>query len=101
MGQLDDAATVDTGRALIEEILRTAFALHDVLASLLDDLPENAFPGEDSGKVLIEMVVGTCLPAVTAVGVAECQTATALIGAVRDRVIDDLRRAAELAQRNC
>jgi hypothetical protein len=99
MGQPDlSSESFAVGRELIEELLRTAFALHDVLASLLDELPDDAFPGEDGGAVLLEMVVGTCLPAVTAAGITECTTATALIGAVRDRVLDDLRHAAELAR---
>jgi hypothetical protein len=68
-----------------------------VLSSLLEDLPEDAFPGENSGAVLIEMVVGSCRPAVEAAGEQECWAATALIGAVRDRVLDDLRAAAQLA----
>jgi hypothetical protein len=33
-----------------------------VLSSLLEDLPEDAFPGENSGAVLIEMVVGSSRP---------------------------------------
>ena len=61
-------------------------------------MPEDAFPGEDNGEVLIEMVVGSCRPAIDAAGEDECRRATALIGAVRDRVFDDLRRAAKLAE---
>jgi hypothetical protein len=101
MGRQDDVGeAIAVGRVLIEELLRTAFALHDVLGSLLDDLPEDAFPGEDGAEVLLEMVVGSCLPALTAAGIEECEVATALVGAVRDRVLDDLRRAAELARSN-
>jgi hypothetical protein len=90
----------DAAQALVEEILRTAFALHEVLGSLLEDLPEGAFPGEDSAAVLLEMVIGTCRPAAEAAGEGECWSATALIGAVKDRVLDDLRAAVEIARRN-
>jgi hypothetical protein len=31
-------------RELVEEVLRTAMALEDVVVSLLDDLPVGAFP---------------------------------------------------------
>jgi hypothetical protein len=88
----------DAGRELIEELLRAGLALTDLLSSLLEEIPEGAFPGEDSGEVLMEMVVGSCLPAIEAAGERDCRTAAALIGAIRDRVFDDLRAAAEIAR---
>ncbi len=85
-------------RELVEEILRTGFALTDLLGSLLEDLPAEAVPGEDNATVLLEMVTGTCLPVVSAAGEHDTRAATALVGAIRDKVIADLRRAAELVQ---
>jgi hypothetical protein len=90
----------DAAQVLIEELLRTALALGGVLSSLLEELPEGAFPGEENAAVLIEMVVGTCRPVVEAAGEPDCWAATALIGAVRDRVLDDLRAAAELSRQD-
>lgn len=84
---------------MIEELLMTALGLGAVLSSLLEDLPEDAFPGEESAAVLLEMVVGSSLPVAEAAGEVQCWEASALIGAVRDRVLDDLRAAAELARR--
>jgi hypothetical protein len=89
---------LETTRELVEEVLRTAIALEDVIASLLEELPESAFPGEDNALVLLEMVVGSVHPAARAAGRRDCHVATALIGAVRERVIADLRTAAELAK---
>jgi hypothetical protein len=89
---------LDTTRELVLEVLRTALALEDVMASLLEELPDGAFPGEDNGLVLLEMVVGSVHPAARAAGERDCRTATALVGAIRERVIDDLRTAAELAK---
>ena len=89
---------LDTTRELVVEVLRTALALEDVMASLLEELPESAFPGEDNGQVLLEMVVGSVHPAARAAGLRDCRVATALVGAVRERVIADLRTAAELAK---
>lgn len=86
------------GRDLVEELLRTAFILQDLMASLLEEMPEDAFPGEDNAAVLLEMVVGSSDPAIVAAGEPGCRAATALIRAVRDRIIDDLRLAAELAE---
>lgn len=88
----------DPTRVLVEELLRTAFALSDALASLLEDLPEGTFPGEENAAVLIEMVAGSCRPAIEAAGEPNCWAATALIGAVRDRFIEDLRAAARLGR---
>jgi hypothetical protein len=84
---------VDLTRELVEELLRTGFSLGNALASLVEDLPEDAFE-DDNATVLIEMVVGTCQPAVEAVGEPTCRAAIALVAAIRDRVLDDLRAAA-------
>jgi hypothetical protein len=89
---------LETTRDLVEEVLRTALALEDVMSSLLEELPEGAFPGEDNARVLLEMVVGSVHPAARAAGPRDCRTATALVGAIRERVIADLRTAAELAK---
>jgi hypothetical protein len=89
-----------TTRELVEEVLRTALALEDVMSTLLEDLPASAFPGEDPALVLLEMVIGSVHPAAAAAGRRDCRTATALVGAVRERVIADLRTAAELAKAN-
>jgi hypothetical protein len=97
---LDKVSDADAAQALVEELLRTGLVLTDLLASLLEEIPEHAFPGEDSGAVLIEMVVGSCRPAIAAAGEQECRAATALIGAIKDRVLDDLRAASGLAGRD-
>ncbi len=91
---MDLAAT----RELVEEVLRTAMALEDVVVSLLDDLPDGAFPGEDPGLVLLEMIVGSVHPAAVAAGPRDTRTATALVVAIRERVLADLRTAAALAE---
>ncbi|MBS1678644.1 MAG: hypothetical protein JST08_14805 [Actinobacteria bacterium] len=88
---------LETTRELVEEVLRTAMALEDVVVSLLQDLPDGAFPGEDSGLVLLEMIVGSVHPAVVAAGAHDTYTATALVVAIRERVLADLHTAATLA----
>src|SRR5262245_42450972 len=87
---------LETTRDLVEEVLRTAMALEDIVVSLLDDLPDGAFPGEDPGLVLLEMIVGSSHPATTAAGARDTRTATALVAAIRERVLADLRTAAAL-----
>jgi hypothetical protein len=89
---------MEATRDLVEEVLLTALALEDVMTALLDELPERAFPGEDNAQVLLEMVVGSAQPAARAAGPRDLQTATALVAAIRERVLTDLHTAAELSR---
>jgi hypothetical protein len=81
-------------RELVEEVMRTSMALEDIVHGLLGSLPDDAFPGEDPALVLLEMIVGSSHPATTAAGARETRTATALVAAVRERVLTDLHAAA-------
>ncbi len=87
----------DDVRALTEQTLRTGTMLSRLVGDLLDELPEDAFPGEDEVEVLFEMLVGTIAPVAHAAGVDAVRSATALLGAMSDRVLADLRAAMELA----
>ncbi len=80
-----------------EQLLGTGLSLVDVLSALCDEVPEDAFPGENPAAVLVEMVTGTLRPVVDAAGERAVREATALIAAAHERVIGDLRTAAELA----
>jgi hypothetical protein len=93
-----EPADLETTRDLVEEVLRTALALEEVMSSLLEDLPDGAFPGRDPGLVLLEMVIGSVHPAAVAAGTRDVRAATALVGAVRERVLADLRAAAAFAR---
>jgi hypothetical protein len=42
----------DSTQALIEELLRTAFSLQDIMGAFLEEMPEDSFPGEDNAAVL-------------------------------------------------
>jgi len=91
-------ADADVAQALIHELLRTALWLFDITTSLLDDLPDNAFPGEDAGNVLLEMLAGSCRPSIDAVGEEGARAAIELAVAIRESVRDDLRAAAQLGK---
>lgn len=90
-------AGVELARDLVEELARTGLVLSDTLASLIEALEEDAFPGEENAGVLLEMAAGTCAPVVEAAGGVLCRDALALIVAVRERFIADLRAAADRA----
>lgn len=98
MTHANPGVEADVGQALIEELLRTALWLFDIATSLLDDLPEDAFPGEDPATVMVQMLTGSCRPTIDAVGEAGCQSAIELVGAIRANVRDDLRAAIQLAR---
>lgn len=85
-------------RALTEQALRTGTMLSRLVGDLLDELPEDAFAGEDQVEVLFEMLIGTLTPVAAAAGVAQVRATTALLGAMSDRVLADLRAALRLAE---
>ena len=88
----------DDVRALTEQALRTGIMLSSLVGDLLEELPEDAFAGEDEVEVLFEMLVGTIAPVAAAAGVAEVRATTALLGAMSDRVLADLHAAMRLAE---
>jgi hypothetical protein len=94
----EDAFDDPAGR-FVEEVLRTGIALTDLLAGLIEDLPEDAFPGEDTAEVLLEMLTGSARPALEAAGAEALSQASALLGALADRTFADLKLAAEIAAR--
>jgi len=90
-------STDDKVKEFTEQLLRTGLALTDVLSTLLEDLPEDAFPGEQPAEVLVEMLTGTLRPVADAAGERAVREATALLAAAHERGVADLRAAAELA----
>jgi hypothetical protein len=88
---------VKTTQELVDEVILTAVALDNILGSLLADVPDDAFPGEDKTEVLLQMIVGSIVPAARAAGEDNCRTATALVAAMRERMLADLHAAAEAA----
>jgi hypothetical protein len=88
----------DDVRALTEQALRTGVMLSQLVGDLLEELPGDAFAGEDQLEVLFEMLTGTIAPVAGAAGVAQVRATTALLGAMSDRVLADLRAAMRLAE---
>jgi hypothetical protein len=82
---------------LVREIVRTGLMITGVLEDLLEELPDDAFPGENDAEVLFEMLAGTIRPAVAAAGEERVQELIALLGAMGDRVLSDLQAAAVAA----
>jgi len=85
-------------RQFVVEALRTGLMLSDLFANLAEDIPDDSFPGEDLGEVLVEMLTGSIVPATMAAGPETVEAATALLGAASDRTIDDLKTCLEIAR---
>lgn len=85
----------DEVRLLVEQVLRTGLMLTDLICALIEDVPDDAFPGERTADVLIDMLTGTIRPAAEAAGTAAVQEVRALLGAISDRTIADLLAALE------
>jgi hypothetical protein len=88
----------DPARVLVEAILRTGLMLTDLVCDLIESAPDDAFPGEDTAEVIVDMLVGTIRPAAEAAGDRAVGEATALLGALGDRTLEDLKAAAEQAR---
>jgi hypothetical protein len=93
----DMSTHAELTRALVHELLQTAFSFSGGLGAVLDALPDDAFGQEDNAAVVIDMVVGSCIPAVDAAGETAAQAALELIAAIRERFVGDLAAAAQLA----
>jgi hypothetical protein len=88
----------DPTRALVEEIVRTGLMITELLENLLEDLPDDAFPGENQADVLLEMLSGSVRPATAAASDETVGEMIALLGALSDRILTDLHAAMELAR---
>lgn len=83
----------------VEEVVRAGLMLSELLADLIEGVPEDAYPGEAPGAVVFGMLVGTIRPTAEAAGEQTVREATALLAASCERTLADLRRAAKLARR--
>lgn len=81
------------------ELLRTGAMLSEVAAGLIETLPEDAYPGEDPGAVVMEMMCGTIRTALGEVDPAEVRRATELIDQAAARTVEHLRLAWALSHR--
>jgi hypothetical protein len=89
---------MDAERVFVEEVLRTGLMLSNLIADLLEDMPDDAFPGENPAEVLVQMLTGSVRPVLEAAGGRTLEEATALLGAMADRTLADLRTALELSR---
>jgi hypothetical protein len=80
-------------------VLRTSWMICDLVENLVEALREDAFPGENKGSVVVEMLYGSMATALDGVDSQEIARAADLIELTTDRVIEHLRLAHQLSRR--
>lgn len=83
----------------VQTLLRTGIWLSDLASELVETLPDDAYPGEDSAVVVIEMLCGTIATVLASVEPREVRRATELIELARERTIEHLQLALEMSRR--
>jgi hypothetical protein len=81
------------------ELLRTGMVLFDLASDMAEGLPDDAYPDEESGAVVVEMVTGTIRTALETVNDRRLEDATDLIVLARHRVLEHLQLGLELRGR--
>ena len=75
----------------------TVVAVDFVLQTLMD-LPADTLPGEDRAEAMRDLLTASACREVEAVGEEACRAAITLIEKVVNRMADDARAAADLAE---
>jgi hypothetical protein len=80
-------------------VLRTSWMLCELVENLADGLPQDAFPSESQGSVVVEMLFGSMATALESVDPTDVVRAADLIELTIDRVIEHLQLAHGLSRR--
>jgi hypothetical protein len=90
----------DEVRDLVEMVMRAGLMLSDLFCNLVAEMPEDAYPGERPADVLLDMFTGTIRPVAEAAGAPSVAHLTALLGAMCDNTLADLRLAIEISRQS-
>ena len=83
----------------VRELLHAGFMLSDLGADLTECLPDDAYPNEEPGAVILQMMCGTIRTAVGSADPRDVRRATELIEQAVARTLEHLRLACELSRR--
>lgn len=89
----------DHGDEFVLELMRAGSMLCELAADLIDAMPADAYPGEQLGRVVIEMLCGTVRTSLESADPREVRRATELIDQAASRTLEHLRLACELSRR--
>jgi hypothetical protein len=80
-------------------LLRTGYMLSGLAADLVEALPADAYPGEDTAAVVIEMICGTIATALESADPGAVRQATELIELASTRTVEHLRLTYAMSRR--
>src|ERR1700722_17562570 len=81
------------------QLLRTGLVLSGLAAELIESLPVDAYPGEEPGAVVVEMLSGTIATALRSADPRDVRRATELMDGAVERTIEHLELACALSRR--
>jgi hypothetical protein len=81
------------------KLVGTGIWLSELAADLVESLPDDAYPGEEPGAVILEMLCGTAATVLGSVDPQEVERATELIELARDRTVEHLQLTLEMSRR--
>lgn len=90
---MESAQTQDHIDQFVLSLLRSGLLLTDIAGDLTESLPADAYPGEEPGAVVIEMMSGTIRSVLETVDPDLVVEATELMELALDRVEEHLRLA--------
>jgi hypothetical protein len=91
--------TDDSIDAFTLELLRAGYALTGLAGDLAEAMPDDAYPGESSGEVVLQMISGTIRTFLAEADEHDVSRATELVDGAVKRVIEQLQLAVALRRR--
>jgi hypothetical protein len=83
----------------VHALLRTGYMLSGLAVDLVDALPADAYPGENSAAVVLEMICGTIATALESANPRAVRQATELIELASTRTVEHLRLTYAMSRR--
>jgi hypothetical protein len=80
-------------------LLRTGSMLCELVSGLIEEMPDDAYPGEEPAAVVIEMLCGTIRTSLQSADPCEVRRAIELIDQAGARTVEHLQIACELSRR--
>jgi hypothetical protein len=81
------------------ELLRTGLMLCNLVSDLIESMPADAYPGEDPGAVVLEMLCGTIATKLGSAEPREVRRATELMDQAGAATVEHLKLASEISRR--
>jgi hypothetical protein len=96
---MDPTSVDDHVHEFVLELLRTGMMICDLVENLVEALPDDAYPGEDTGSVVVEMIRGTLAMALAPLDESDVRRCMEVMQLATDGLIEHLRLARELSRR--